>query len=831
MDKNFALFHDIPTQTLKNPIKIYNVDGTPNVTGTITHYTWQYIDIQGTTIPTRFLLSTLGREDIIFGLPWLQKVNPTIDWNKGTLAFEHAPKLIISNLTCQEFLIQSKTTTATTLKQQKVTPQATLTLEQHIPKEYHDFLPLFDKQAASQFPPERNCDHAINLKPDFISKRAKVYQMSPQEREELDWFIDENLAKGYIRPSMSPQASPFFFVGKKDGTYRGCQDYHYLNEGTIKNAYPLPLISDLLDKLKGMKYFTKLDVRSGYNNICIKDGDQEKAAFITPRGLFEPTVMFFGLCNSPATFQKFMDEIYTKEIIAGAILIYMDDVLIFATTKSILHDKTIKVLTKMRDNDLYLKPEKCAFCVEKVEYLGLIISQDQIAMDPSKLTGVSHWPTPTKLKEVQQFLGFTNYYRRFINNYTSIAQPLDELKMKGIEWEWTPEREQAFQRLKSKFLEQPILTMPNFTKPFILETDASQKATGAVLHQYDANGNLKPCGYVSQALDSTQQRYEIYDRELLAIICGIKAWQHYLLGSPHKVTVWCDHKNLTYFCHSQHLNMRQARWHTMLQEYDLHITHKPGKTMIISDSMSRHPDYFDGEEEKITETVLPQELFIKALTMNLHTQIVNATKDDLLAQNIIKALMDKSIPPIRSVLSDWKQDQGLLLFKEQTYLPEDASLRREIVRRHHDPPVMGHPGIYKTIVLVRKHYWWPGLSAFVKQFIDGCTLCQQMKVNTHPLTPPLKPIEADKHAYPFLVVSMDFITDLPESQGFDSLFVIVDHILSKGIVLIPYNKTVDAVQMATLYFDNVYRWFGLPTKIISDRGPQFASQVFIPTHV
>lgn len=219
MDKNFALFHDFPSQPLKTSIKVYNVDGTPNITGTITHYTWQHVNIDGITIPTRFLISTLGKEDVIFGLPWLQKLNPTIDWNKGTLAFEKTPHLIISNLACKEFLIQAKTTTSAEMAQRNQETQTQLTIEQRVPPEYHEFLSLFDKQAASRFPPSRPCDHAITLKPDFVPRTSKVYQMTPPERAELDKFIDENLAKGYICPSISPQASPFFFVGKKDASY------------------------------------------------------------------------------------------------------------------------------------------------------------------------------------------------------------------------------------------------------------------------------------------------------------------------------------------------------------------------------------------------------------------------------------------------------------------------------------------------------------------------------------------------------------------------------------------------------------------------------------
>ncbi|KAI5115426.1 hypothetical protein M0805_007516 [Coniferiporia weirii] len=313
-------------------------------------------------------------------------------------------------------------------------------------------------------------------------------------------------------------ASPFFFVGKKDNELRACQDYRALNKGTIKNAYPLPLISELMDKLKGAKYFTKLDLRSGYNNIRIKDGDQWKAAFKTPRGLFEPTVMFFGLCNSPTTFQAFMDDTFHIVILKDKVLIYMDDIFIFASTLEELHRKTTHVLNICDKNDLYCKPEKCVFAVQEAEFLGMIITPNNINMDPIKLTGISEWPMPKTVKQLRSFMGFCNYYRCFIPNFSQTVYPLNELTRTNEPWTWTPERDNAFLKLKTQFLDKPALLIPDPSKLFILETDASKVATGAVLYQTNSNGDLQPCGFISQTLGPAQQCYKVYDRELLGII-------------------------------------------------------------------------------------------------------------------------------------------------------------------------------------------------------------------------------------------------------------------------------------------------------------------------
>ncbi|ESK83355.1 hypothetical protein Moror_8766 [Moniliophthora roreri MCA 2997] len=289
-------------------------------------------------------------------------------------------------------------------------------------------------------------------------------------------------------------ASPFFFVAKKEaGALRPCQDYRDLNNGTIKNRYPLPLVTDLVDKLKTARVFTKLDLRNGYNNIWIKDGDQWKAAFKTPRGLFEPTVMFFD----------FIDE--------GWCVVYMDDILIFSDEINLHQLHTRHVLERLRENDLYLKPEKCEFEVTKTLFLGMVTTPGHILMDETKLAGIKDWEVPKTIKGVRSFLGFANFYRKFIGKYAELARPLHELTKKDTKFEWTKIRDIAFKVRKVKFLQCPILQMPDDEKPFIIEADASKWATGAVLKQQGPDGDLHPCGYISHAFTPTERNYKIYD--------------------------------------------------------------------------------------------------------------------------------------------------------------------------------------------------------------------------------------------------------------------------------------------------------------------------------
>lgn len=398
------------------------------------------------------------------------------------------------------------------------------------------------------------------------------------------------------------------------GELRPCQDYHKLNSGTIQNAYPLPLISDLIDKLRHAKYFTKLDLRNGYNNIRIKDGDQWKAAFKTPLGLYEPTVMFFGLCNSPATFQMFMNDIFRELILKDGILIYMDDILILATIPEELVDKTIRVLKILVKHDLFVKPEKCKFEKQEVEFLGIIIKPGTLNMAKDKLQGILNWPTPKNVKQICQFLGFCNFYRRFIPNFADISHPLNKLTHISQSWNWTEQQEQAFTKLKDIFSKEPTLLLPDIQKPFFLETDASLVATGAVLYQLNDEGQHQPCSFISNALEPAQQRYEIFDRELLAIVRALKTWRHYLLHNSHTTTIWTDNENLTRFKSFRKLTPRQVRWQNLLSMYNILLQHKPGTQLISADMLSRRPDHIKAEDP--IQSMFPTAKFIGNLLIS-----------------------------------------------------------------------------------------------------------------------------------------------------------------------------------------------------------------------
>ncbi|PPQ81108.1 hypothetical protein CVT24_008812 [Panaeolus cyanescens] len=675
---------------------------------------------------------------------------------------------------------------------------------------FSDYAKVFEKKNFDKLPPRRVWDHAIELKPDAKPVSAKIYPLARNQQEELDAFIKEHLETGRIRTSKSQFASPFFFVKKKDGSLRPVQDYRHLNEITIKNRYPLPLISELMDKLKGARFFTKLDIRWGYNNVRIKHGDEHKAAFITNRGLFEPLVMFFGLTNSPATFQTMMNELFKDLIDKGVVIVYMDDILIF--TKDLASHRQIvnQVLQILQDNDLSLKPEKCLFEQSEVEYLGVIVSHNCIRMDPKKVEAIRDWPAPRNKKDVQQFLGFVNFYRRFIDRFSTMAKPLNNL-CKNVPFLWSTDCQLAFENLKSGACAMRSLAIPVDDAPFRLEADSSGFATGATLSQFQ-NGEWKPISFLSKSLSETERNYKIHDRELLSIMRALSEWRHYLLGCSSPFEIWSDHLNLQYFMRNQKLNRRQARWSLELADFNFSLVHKAGSTMICADALSRRPDYDKGESDNDNITLLPSHL-INKVTFDLDVPIIRE----------IASFSNLSLEMFESHRNSpgWSFSDNLALWYNRIFVPNANDLRESIIRSNHDSPFSGHPGRAKTVELIQRDYWWPTLTKDVNRYVSGCLACQKAKPHRSKpvglLSPNAVPTEN------WQIISVDMIVDLPRSRNYDSILVVVDR-LSKMTRCIPTNKTLSSEGLARLYRDRIWKDFGFPARVISDRGSIFVSR-------
>jgi hypothetical protein len=439
MHPNFAKRMGLGMKTLPKPKKIFNIDNRMNKSGMITHYLDLNVVTKGIHKEMRFLVTDIGQEEVLLGYPWLATFEPKFDWRSATMEPRFMPVIISSinpRITQSQPIIASTLTEGTKHSivrqlEMECTIRGVATdlaiqageqqTEAELPKEYQEFSRLFSDEAADRFPPSREWDHAIDLKPgapDALD--CKVYPMTRDEDTALEKFLDEMVGKGYIRPPKSPYASPFFFVKKKDGKLRPVQDYRRLNSHMVRNQYPLPLIAQLISDLSGAHIFSKVDIRQGYNNIRIKKGDEWKAAFKTKFGHWEPLIMFFGLTNSPSTFQEMMNVIY-KEVIEkhaarGTIIrIYMDDIAIATTGTMQDHIDAVRdVLQVAEQHDLYFKLSKCTFHTSSIDYLGVIIEKGMTRMDPVKIVGIKNWPIPTKVKDIRSFLGFCNFYRPFI---------------------------------------------------------------------------------------------------------------------------------------------------------------------------------------------------------------------------------------------------------------------------------------------------------------------------------------------------------------------------------------------------------------------------------
>jgi reverse transcriptase-like protein len=412
----------------------------------------------------RFLVADIGEDDIILGYPFFEAANPLIDWPTGrmcgtiTTTEVRPPNKSPSSWIRRIALMLKKTTFAQQLAEQASSKEEQ-SWEELVPKQYHKFGSIFSEVDSERFPGPRKWDHAIDLKPGALTSiDCRVYPLSPKEKEEQKEFLAENLWLKRIRQSNSPYASGFFLIRKKDGKFCPVQDYRNLNKWMILNRYPLLLINDLIYDLAGYHLFSKFDIRWGYNNICIKKGGKWKATFKTSEGLFEPTVMFFGLTNLPATFQTMMDNIFHDKIAQGWLKIYMDDLIVASEEDEAIHQQWVDhVLQKIKDHDLFLKAKKCSFHKKQVEYLGVIISQGKVEMDPVKVEGIAKWPIPTTVKDVRSFLGFCNFYRSFIANFSAVAHPLNDLTKKQRQWSWTNDEQASFDTLKDLCCLYPVL--------------------------------------------------------------------------------------------------------------------------------------------------------------------------------------------------------------------------------------------------------------------------------------------------------------------------------------------------------------------------------------
>lgn len=670
-----------------------------------------------------------------------------------------------------------------------------------------NFADVFEPLPAG-LPPDRQIDHLIPLIPGAKPVAKPVYKLTPKEEEEARKQITEMLAKGWISPSQSPWAAPILFAPKPDGGLRLCVDYRALNRQTVKNSYPMPRADVLLDKLKGAKVFSSIDLQAGYHQIKIDRNDVPLTGFRCNLGHFEYNVMCFGLTNAPATFQKVMNNVFKRQIEAGFVMVYLDDILIYSKNAE-EHEQHLKeVLEAMRTHKLYAKSSKCEWNRTEVTFLGHLVSADGVRMDPKKTATVVDWPTPKTQTELRSFLGLANYFRRFLMGYASVAAPLHELLKKAstVQLTWLDKHEEAFQLIKKLISADIVLQYPDFDAPFELISDASLLGTGAVLLQ-----NGKPIAYTSKKFLPAEKNYTTGEQELLGVINALKEWRCYLEGP--EVTVVTDHHPLTYLQTSAPLSRRQARWLEFMQRFHVTWEYRPGR-LNIADPLSRHPNLLS-----VMRSPALYAIHIASHTdQSFRQKIVAAYANDPWFRNPdnLKELTLKNDLWYKLITTPGAP----LKSHSVIVIPDCLEIKDEIITNQHTELLAGHPGRDKTLELIQRSYWWPSMRADVEQFVSRCDSCQRNKALSRKPAGTLNPLPIP--VTPWESVGIDFIVGLPRTkQKNDAIIVFIDR-LTKMVHLAPTTIEVSATQTADLFVWNVVKLHGMPKDTVTDRGPQFA---------
>ncbi|SNX84871.1 uncharacterized protein MEPE_03580 [Melanopsichium pennsylvanicum] len=791
----------------------------------------------------RLFITPMTSHDVLLGMDWIEAARPEPNYTLRTwdLRVPHTvtvpsnPKIEkneLHNLVGRRQLVSTEEDLLVLPEpEEELLPlRASATNLAVLPPEYREYADVFNAERADQLPPHRPHDHEINLEAGKTPPYGALYSLSHREQEELRNYLRKMQAIGFIRPSSSQAAAPLLFVPKKDGCLRPCVDYRALNAITVKDRYPIPLISEHLDRLATAKIFTKFDLKGAYNLLRIAPGHEWKTAFRTRYGSYKYLVMPFGLCNAPATFQWLMNHVLS-DLLDVSVIVYLDDILVFSDNEADHHHHVCQVLDRLRKHQLYCAPDKCEFHTAFVEFLGYLVSPDGLSMDPTKVSAVLGWPPPQSIRQIQVFLGFANFYRRFIRHYSRVAAPLTNLLKGGASGkvDLPPEATAAFNRLKEAFTSAPILRHFSPTLYTVVETDASDAVVAAVLSQWhpqpgaDASAEpnsrshtLHPVAYWSRKMIPAERNYEIHDKELLAIVDACGAWRHYLHGLTRPFLIYTDHQALQYFQTKRQLNRRQARWQADLAEFNFVLHYRPGKEAVRPDALSRRHDLFpDGPsrpDPANQATLLPANLFARAAGVH--------SSDPLPTEWIETLRKAANLPPNVAV-----RDGVPYTTEGHVYLP--PQLRDKALHLLHDHPTAGHPGRKTTLHLMRQRFYWPTMAQDTDSYVASCAACRRAKHPRHkphgyllPSVPPNRP---------WSTITMDHITDLPPSLAngttYNSILVVVDR-LTKFVVFIPANKTDTAETLAYQLHRYVFSYFGLPDTIVSDRGTTFVASVW-----
>ena len=688
--------------------------------------------------------------------------------------------------------------------------------------------------------------HSITVQDGTRPIKQRPYRHGPIQEAEVERQVQELKQQGFIREVHGAWSSPVVLVKKKDDSWRFCVDYRQLNEVTAKDAYPLPRIDDSLDALGGSRLFSTLDLTSGYWQVELEESAKEKAAFVTRSGLWEWEVLPFGLTSAPSTFERLMETVL-RGLHWKTLLIYLDDIIVFSKDVETHIERLGEVFTRLRQAGLKLKPSKCTLFAKRVQYLGHVVSDQGVETDETKVQCVRDWPIPHHRKDVRAFLGTCGYYRRFIPNYSEVSRPLSQLSSKQVPFKWDPEAQNAFDRLKECLTQAPILAYPDHSLPFILDTDASQVGTGAVLSQIQ-QGQERPIAYYSKMYSKEEANYCVTRQELLAIVKALKHFRPHLFGREFMVRT--DHASLPWLLRMPNPNGQLARWLEILSEYTFQISHRKGLKHNNADGLSRQvckdckqcQRWFPNTESQLgsLQTVsresAPVDSPVSGDPTPLTNEVAIAQTEDEQWGAVYKAFLTQQ--RLDEKLLGWQAQRlhqlwdHLRLTREgvlQVELPCRQSrawrtvcpnkMRMEVVREaHHE----AHFGFNKTLAMVRQKWYWPGMTSHIRRQVRCCLECQKAKPAAHRQSKDQNKLRAGR---PWQIVAVDLCGPLPETtRGNTQILVLADHFTRwYDAIPIPDGR---AETVARVLDERVFSYFGIPEVIHSDQGAQFQSDLF-----
>ncbi len=708
-------------------------------------------------------------------------------------------------------------------------------IDKLLPARYASYRDVFSKSESDRLPPHRPYDHKIVLEEPLPNHFSPLYRQSTAELKATREHLLDHLNKGFIVNSNSPFASPVLFVKKADGSLRFCVDYRKLNALTRNDPYPIPRIDELLSRVTKAKVFTKIDIRQAFHRIRMDPESEEYTTFRTRYGAYKCKVLPFGLCNGPATFQRYMNDVL-MDYLDRFCIAYLDDILIY-TKDPRQHDEHVrKVLDRLREAGLQADIRKCEFGVQRTKYLGFILTTKGLETDPDKTEPLRNWVRPDTVTGVKSFLGFCGFYRQFIRDFGKIAKPLTMLTRPSEPFTWTEECTQAFEMLRNCLLSTQAIYHFNPELDTKLETDSSDGVIAGIFSQLHPDNEWYPVGFYSHVLVGHETNWEIHDKELFAIVEAFQKWKPEFTSLKNRLRVYSDHRSLEYFMTTKVLTSKQVRWMEFLSDFNFQIVYTAGKNNQKADILSRRDQDLAAQDlvkkDSRARTVLGPARLDPRINAELAQSYVSTTSintlspTELLLQDsdLIRELYEdnkKSFEAQRANLPpDYSIKDDLLLHKGRLCVNRRTPLCTRLIREAHDQMSSAHPSGRKTYQLLAPKYYWLGMGSDCKTYVENCIKCKLYHSNQtkqqgwlHPLPIP---------AYPMQHLCMDFKEFPPDKHGYDSILVFIDR-LGKDSVTIPCHKTIDSRGLATLFVQWIYRFGHTPDSIVSDRGPQFVS--------